>query len=109
MVAIAKKTARFIGTVNLQATGDQRLYELSPPLLEEPWFDDDDQPVKHHRFVVVSAVVALYSGPETYIFPSDEKGNITYWIELEGSFRGALNHEAALQGAGYEVEEAEDA
>jgi len=101
----AEMTARFIKAVNEQSRGAQRLYELDPPLAEEPW--DDDQPVKHHRYVVVSAVVA-YSGPETYIFPADEEGAITDWGELEGSFRGALNHEAALQGAGYDVVEAED-
>jgi hypothetical protein len=88
-------TARFISDVNCTATGNQKLYKLDPPLDE-------------HRFVVVSAAVAPYSGPETYIFPADERGNITDWLELDGSFRGALDHEKALAGAGYEIALAEE-
>lgn len=52
-------------------------------------------------YVVVSAAVAMFSGPETYIFGTDENGDRTDFGELPGSFRGALDHEAALKGAGY--------
>ena len=49
------------------------------------------------RFVVTSAVCA-YSGPETYIFPTDSKGEVTSWGELPGSFQGGLDHEEAIKG-----------
>jgi hypothetical protein len=88
------------GTANKVATlvrdnlpnfnGKAQLYRLSPPLGDI-------------EYVVVSAVVA-YSGPETYIFPADESGEVTGWCELHGSFRGELDHAAALEGAGYEVQ-----
>lgn len=70
--------------------GDARLYEMSPPL-------------EGHTFVVVSAVIAMFSGPETYIFPANEKGEIEDWGELEGSQRGTLSHSDVLRELGYEV------
>lgn len=71
--------------------GAAHLYELSEPLEE-------------HQYVVVSAVNVPFGGPETYIFPADREGNIINWGELDGSFKGALDHSRALKNAGYEVE-----
>lgn len=71
-------------------TGDARLYKVSPPL-------------EGNAYVVVSATVAAFSGAETYIFPGNEKGEVVEWGELEGSFRGALDHEKALANAGYMI------
>jgi hypothetical protein len=71
--------------------GDARLYRVSPPMEGV------------HEYVVVSAVDAPFTGPETFIFPGDADGDVTEWGELDGSFRGALDHEAALSGAGYEM------
>jgi len=50
------------------------------------------------HYVVTSAVYAMFSGPETYVFPADDNGVITDWGELEGSFQGALDHERAIAG-----------
>lgn len=55
------------------------------------------------EYVIVSAAVVPISGPETYIFAANKNGQVTDWIELPGSFRGALDHERALRNAGYEV------
>jgi hypothetical protein len=83
------KTATFVK--NLTGwDGDARLYKCEPPL-------------DGHDHVIVSAVVALFSGPETYIFPSNAQGEPKDYGELTGSFRGALDHAEALRGAGYEV------
>jgi hypothetical protein len=84
-----KKTARLVKVMD-GYRGDARLYKLSPPL-------------KGARHVIVSAVNAMYSGDETYIFKADAEGQITDWLEMEGSFKGGLDHEKALRGAGYEV------
>jgi hypothetical protein len=81
--------------------GDARLYRLNPPMMVHDWRDASDRPVE---WVNVSAVVAMFSGPETYIFEADEAGEVKSWAELDGSFQGALDHEAALLGAGYEVQ-----
>lgn len=70
--------------------GDWRFFMLNPPL-------------EGHRFVIVSASVVPYSGPETYIFAADEEGQITGWTELEGSSSGSLDHVQALRDAGYET------
>jgi hypothetical protein len=67
---------------------DQRLYRL-----------------EDGTHIVVSAAVDPYSGPETYIFPADERGEITGFAELDGSFRGALDHEQALNNAGHHLEQ----
>lgn len=54
-------------------------------------------------YVVTSSVFFCYTGSETLIFPSDEKGDITSFTDLEGSYRGGLDHEKALKNAGYEI------
>src|SRR5687767_5916908 len=82
--------------------GDARLYELSEPV--EYDYDYDTEKYKSStRYVVVSAADAMFSGPETYIFPGDEQGQIVDWGELDGSFKGDLDHERALAEAGFAV------
>jgi hypothetical protein len=71
-------------------TGRASLYRLSEPL-------------DGHSHVIVSAAVAPYSGPETYIFPADADGKVENYCELDGSFRGELSHAKALENAGYEI------
>ena len=95
------KTATFLRKLD-NFKGNAQLYVLSEPVgWDYDW--DTKQYAEETNHVIVSAVVALYSGAETYIFPADKEGNILDWGELDGSFRGSLNHEAALRNAGYEV------
>ena len=75
--------------------GDARLYKVAPPMEYGDGLTTE--------FVIVSASNVPWSGPETYIFPADDEGKILNWGELEGSFKGELNHETALEYAGYEV------
>jgi hypothetical protein len=75
-----KQTTSFCGAI-------QRLYRL-----------------EDGSHVVVSALNAP-CGPETYIFEADAQGNITNWTELDGSFRGGLDHQAALTNAGHQLED----
>ena len=89
MTTPRKKVATFVR--NLAGfTGHAALYRLTPPL-------------ERHAHVVVSATVAMFSGPETYIFAANAKGKVTKWGELPGSYRSGLDHAKALRGAGYEV------
>ena len=83
-----KKIARFLS--RRDGTGEGRVYELTPPL-------------DGHKYVWVSAVVAMFSGPETFIFASNRRGDVSDWEELPGSIKGVLDHEAALKEAGYTV------
>jgi hypothetical protein len=79
-------------------TGDARLYRLDPPLA--------DYDGRTWEYVIASATDVLLSGPETYIFPSDgpdAKVQPADRGEMPGSFKGALDHSAALRLAGYEV------
>lgn len=100
------KTANLIRTVNPRAQGDQRLYHCTPPMPGwEPWGKDGQQ--QHWDYVVVSAANVPFSGPETYIFGADSSGEIVDWTELDGSFKGGLDHEQALRNAGYEVRSGE--
>lgn len=97
------KTATLIRESLPGFQGDARLYRLDPPA-EWTRYDDDGEPVAvPTTHVVVSAADAMYSGPETYIFPADGQGKVTSWGEMDGSFRGAFDHARALQGLGYEV------
>ena len=94
-------TATATWVANLKGfQGDARLYRLDPPLEVTDWAGEDAHTVE---WVIVSAIIAFFSGPETYIFEADETGEVKSWMDLEGSFRGALDHEQALNGAGYEV------
>ena len=95
------KTATFVKALD-QFTGVASLYKCDPPMMIPTW--DDDKPNEKTEYVVVSAAVAMFSGPETYIFPADAKGNITDWSELNGSYRGGMSHHSALAGAGYDME-----
>jgi hypothetical protein len=83
-------------------TGEAALFQLSPPLKRTDGWGDEAKEIDT-EYVVVSATVAMYSGPETYIFPADADGKVISYGELEGSYRGGLNMEAALEGAGYSV------
>ena len=88
-------TATYVG--QRDGKGDGRVYRCDPPM------ETEDGGTTEH--VWVSAAYVAYSGPETYIFASDEKGNVTNWGELPGSYRGGMDHETALTGAGYEMKE----
>lgn len=89
-----KKVATFIKKLE-NFTGEARLYQLQPPMV-----DEDGGAVE---YVAVSATIAMFSGPETYIFPADAKGKVKNWGELTGSYRGGLDFEEALSGAGYSI------
>ena len=86
-------TAAFISEQGSPPGAIRRLYRLSVPMKnsEDESFD-----------------YALFSGPETYIFGADAEGNVLRWGELEGSFRGDIDHARALRGAGYTVIDKED-
>lgn len=100
----ALKTATFVKTLS-DFTGTANLYRLNPPLtLRDRDRDrDGDGPVTAEYVVVSATVVPFGGGPETYIFAADAAGEITSWLEMDGSYRGGLDHEEALRGAGYEV------
>lgn len=95
------KTATFLRDVSEQnhARGVQRLYAVVPPVSVE----DQGGVVTEYDHVIVSAVDVIFTGPETYIFPATPAGEVADWLELEGSFRGALDHEEALTNAGYAI------
>lgn len=97
-------TATFIGHCSRKYfRGDARLYRVDPPIeYAKPW-DQDDPPAKTADYVVVSATNAMFTGPETYIFPATKDWEVINWMELDGSFRGGYDHERALLGAGYHV------
>lgn len=76
---------------------NQKLYKLSPPISG----GYEDKP--DCEYVIVSAAMVPHSGPETYVFGSDEAGKIIDWNERAGSYRGGLDHEEALRRAGYSV------
>lgn len=83
-------TASYIRTLE-GWRGDARLFKVDPPLGAA-------------AYVVVSAVIVPFSGPETFIFAADAEGEVTSFSELPGSFSGALDHARALRDAGYTLE-----
>lgn len=85
VATFVRKLDRLEGVV-----GDARLYHLDPPTADG------------HEFVLVSAT-SFMGTEETYIFPAMSNGEVTDWLELEGSFRGGRDHSRALSGAGYTI------
>jgi hypothetical protein len=49
------------------------------------------------RFVITSAACVM-GRPETYVFPANEDGAVTNWLEADGSFAGDLDHDRAIAG-----------
>ena len=98
--------ATLIRELDTTSTGATvKLWRMEPPLKDNSW--DDEEP-ESHEFVVTSAVVASFSGPETYIFPASKDGKILDFGELPGSYRGDLDHDRAIEGAGYVIREVTD-
>lgn len=73
--------------------GSATLWKLSEPYTLRKWDDETGQSVE---YIVTSAVEAPFSGPETYVFPANEAGEIVDWGDLPGSFRGSLDQVKAL-------------
>lgn len=99
---IAKKLCKYAG----RPDGDAAVYELDPPVdYFEDWGSDKKSST---AYVVVSAVPhVLTQGPETYIFPVEKTGDVftvVDYSELEGSFKGSMDHAKALEGLGYAIE-----
>jgi len=88
------------------------VYKLDPPLV----FEKGNMSVEGDfsylptvtEHVWVSGNHVQYSGPETYIFPSDHEGAVTSWLELEGSQKGFVDPDRVLRELGYEIEEKEE-
>lgn len=81
---------------------NQALYKLSSPVgYDYDW--DKEKYNKKTNYVVVSTVIAMYSGLETYIFPANSKGEVLDWGELDGSAKGTDSHEDVLHEMGYEL------
>ena len=89
-----QKTAKLIKTLT-GFTGVAKLYKVSPAI--------EGYSGEKYKHVIVSATVAMFSGPETYIFGATEEGEIADWSELPGSIRGSFSHEEALNEAGYQI------
>ncbi len=87
------KIARFIKNLETDNpnVNRQALYRLEPPL-------------DSNSYVIVSGANVVFSGPETYIFPATPEGEFVSMGELDGSYRGGLDHYQALAGAGYSLE-----
>lgn len=86
------KIATFIKDMTSR-TATQKLYRMSPPH-------------EGHEHVVSSGVASAFDTglPETYLFGAEADGKVISYSELDGSFRGSVDHDEAIRSAGYEVE-----
>jgi hypothetical protein len=97
------KTAKLIKDGLRDFNGHASLYRLSEPIITERFNDGGvEEPFSTH-YVIVSSANVPFSGPETYIFPANARGNVVNWGELEGSRRGSYSHADVLRFAGYEI------
>lgn len=61
--------------------------------------------IEGHKYVITSASNVEFTGPETYMFAADEKGNIVDWCELPASYRGELDHKKCFENINYKIHE----
>lgn len=98
-------TATFIKNGETFPGVEQRLYHLDPPMHAKLYGYGGE----HERCYVIDYVIVSASSlplmEETYIFAADSEGNVINWHELDGSFKGDLDHDLALKRAGYAVKE----
>jgi hypothetical protein len=103
---VTAKLAQFVKDLD-NFTGEAKLYKVRPAVkfTRYDWHDGADRkPVEMAtEYVAVSAIISPFSGAETYIFPADKDGEIISWGELDGSYRGGLDHEQALLQGGYTI------
>jgi hypothetical protein len=86
------------------------VYEVTPPVEWKRYnYDTDSEDLFESSYVWVSAVNVPYSGPETYAFPCDWKGEVLDWMELPMSRKGEYHPDWILNDAGYTVEECDPA
>ena len=86
-----------------QFTGTAGLWKLDAPVrYPECWGEGcyycEEGDHAETEYVVASATIAMFSGPETYLFAADADGNILSWNELPGSYKGGLSEQAAIDG-----------
>ena len=85
-------------------TGEARLYRVTGDPGELVRYQDENDEACVTAYVIVSATTVAGT-PETYIYPSSNDGQILSWTELAGSFKGALDHDQAIAGAGWALSE----
>jgi hypothetical protein len=95
-------TATFVKKVEDGWQGDARLYRLSTPVPYSRTDIDGEtgelETTEHTtEYVVASANVVMFSGPEVLIFPATKEGEVVSWGEI-GGYRGGLSHEEAIRG-----------
>lgn len=110
MTKTKPNTAELIKDISADFQGDAQLYKLSEPVFykDTEWKKVDGKGEWHSKkrqtkFVVVSSISAApdHGGSETFIFPSDAKGVVQNWGELQGSQRGNASAFLVLGSLGY--------
>ena len=85
--------ANFVKDMSSEFHGDAELFKIEPA-----WeFTDWSEETRIIEYIVVSATIVMFSGPETYIFEADSDGKIIDWGELPGSFQGSCDIDEALK------------
>ena len=107
------KQATFIRRVNEDsARAIQKLYQLSEPLDGHEFvvvsaIGPEAKPIdpSHAGTMMMASILGGYGDGnlETFIFGSDENGEVSSWRDLEGSTDGICDHDQALANAGYTV------
>ena len=92
--------ARFVRDVSDLFKDEAHLFKMSQPVEWEDWTPDGLR-TREADYVVASAAIVLFTGPETYLFPSDPNGEPISWCELPGSYRGGLSIKTAIENAGW--------
>lgn len=82
------------------SASSQVLYKVSPPMVYSGWSENENT---EYEYVVSSAALVMFTGPETYIFGANKEGEIVNWSSLYES-RGYMDPDRAIREAGYEIQ-----
>ena len=89
--------ATFVADVSARFNGHAELFKLDTTMRV-----GNTELGRKYNHIVVSAISNKWA-TETYIFPSDQNGEILDYTELQGSYRGGTDIDKALEYGGYEV------
>lgn len=79
---------------------NRKLWKLSEPVGYNYDYETDKL-TETTEYVVTSAIGGL--AYECYIFPSDSKGHILNWAEMDGSMKNTNNHEEVINNASWVI------
>lgn len=87
-----KRQYEFLKDLSHNFSGEARLYRVDPPA---EYLESEEQS-RLTPYIVASATLVPMHGPQVFIFPADEKGDLLEWGEIGGR-KGTLDIDLVMR------------